>query len=206
MTRMRWTTWVLIAAFGLAAWIAPAVAKEKSKKKHGQSASSHAGGPEVGKAAPDFTLTGCDGKTYSLAGYKSKIVVLEWINKDCPVSKSYLPKMKDLATKYAKKGIVWLAIDSTGSHTPSDNVVYTKDKAIPYPILSDFDGKVGHMYHAATTPHMFVINKDTTAYMGAIDNKGDKNYVADALDALLLGKEVKTTKTRPFGCSVKYRN
>ncbi|MEZ4845483.1 MAG: redoxin domain-containing protein [Bdellovibrionota bacterium] len=40
--------------------------------------------------APDFTLTGQDGKTYSLKDFTGKIVVLEWFNNDCPyVEKHY---------------------------------------------------------------------------------------------------------------------
>ena len=49
--------------------------------------------------------------------------------------------------------------------------------------------------------------------MGAIDSiptsdqddlKDAKNYVAAALDEILAGKEVSMTKSRPYGCSVKY--
>ncbi|HSF42431.1 MAG TPA: redoxin domain-containing protein, partial [Thermoanaerobaculia bacterium] len=34
----------------------------------------------VGEKAPAFSLKGIDGKTYSLADYKGKVVVLEWVN------------------------------------------------------------------------------------------------------------------------------
>ena len=36
---------------------------------------------QVGDAAPDFSLPGSDGKTYSLAGLKGKSVVLAWFPK-----------------------------------------------------------------------------------------------------------------------------
>ena len=60
---------------------------------------------------------------------------------------------------------------------------------------------------------MYIVNKGELAYMGAIDSiptsdqddlKDAKNYVAAALDEILAGKEVSTTKSRPYGCSVKY--
>src|SRR4051794_11851543 len=35
--------------------------------------------PAVGDAAPDFSLLGIDGKTYSLSSLKGKVVVLEFI-------------------------------------------------------------------------------------------------------------------------------
>jgi hypothetical protein len=51
------------------------------------------------------------------------------------------------------------------------------------------------------------------AYNGAIDSKkstnaadiaGAENYVAKALDEVLAGKPVTTSKTEPYGCGVKY--
>ncbi len=161
--------------------------------------------PEIGKAAPDFELPSIDGKTYKLSSYKDKMVVLEWWNQDCPVSRRYTTTMNDLAKKYAEQGVVWLAIDTTHYQTAAKDVEYHRENGMPYPILMDTDGKIGHLYEAKTTPHMFVINKGTLVYDGAIDNRGDRNYVAEALDAVLVGKDVPLAKTQPFGCSVKYK-
>jgi peroxiredoxin len=199
----RWTSLVAIAAFAVSA-VAFAGGKKDGDGKDKKSTA------EIGKPAPTFTLTGHDGKTYELANYKDKIVVLEWFNKDCPVCKAYMAGMKELAEKYAKKGVVWLGVDSTNFRTAQENAEVATEKKIPYPILSDFDGKVGHQYGAKTTPHMFIINKGTLVYAGAIDDSGGrgkakKNYVSTALDELLAGKDVTTTSTKAFGCSVKYK-
>jgi hypothetical protein len=35
--------------------------------------------------------------------------------------------------------------------------------------------------------------------------KGARNYVREALDAVLAGQPVKTAATRAYGCSVKYK-
>src|SRR5436853_337973 len=77
------------------------------------------------------------------------------------------------------------------------------------------DGKVGRLFGAKTTPHMFVINpKGTVVYAGAIDdhNSADaddipdsKNYVRLALDQAMAGKPVATPSTPPYGCSIKYQ-
>jgi len=84
---------------------------------------------------------------------------------------------------------------------------------LSYPYLIDASGEVGHKYGAKTTPHMFVVDqKGDLAYMGAPNNNpyGDKkagvrNYVEEAVSALLNGSEVATTTTKSFGCSVKYK-
>lgn len=199
----RWTTLAAVAAFAVAG-AAFAGDKEPGEGKDSKPTA------EIGKPAPTFSLTGYDGKTYELANYKDKIVVLEWFNKDCPVCKHYMAAMKALAEKYGKQGVVWLGVDSTNYRTAEENAEVAADKKIPYPILSDFDGTVGHQYGARTTPHMFIINKGTLVYAGAIDDSGGrgkakKNYVISALDEILAGKDVSTSSTKAFGCSVKYK-
>jgi peroxiredoxin len=160
---------------------------------------------EIGKPAPQFALKGIDGRTYKLADFEDRLVVLEWWNQDCPFTRKYTPEMRKLATAYAGRGVVWLAIDSTHYQTAAKNAEYHRAQKMVYPILMDSDGAVGRVYQARTTPHMFVIEKGTLAYAGAIDNRGDRNYVSAALDALLEGRPVPLAGTQPFGCTVKYR-
>ena len=169
------------------------------------------------RKAPEFELKTFDGKTVKLSDYKGKIVVLEWINLDCPFS-MYHHKTKstmvDLANKYKNKGVVWLAINSTALTTPKANLDFIKSQKLPYPILDDRSGRVGRLYGARTTPQMIVIDKDgVIAYDGAIDSApmGEVkeglnvvNYVDVALAALTSGKKVALPVTVPYGCSVKY--
>ncbi|MFO0837839.1 MAG: redoxin domain-containing protein [Phycisphaerae bacterium] len=160
---------------------------------------------DVGQPAPDFELTSADGKKVKLSDYKDKVVVLEWFNYECPVCKGAMPLMEQTSAKYAKKGVVWLAVDSTAVRKATENAEFAKNNKIVNPILMDNDGKVGHLYGAKTTPHMFVINKGTIAYMGAHDDKGKRNYIAEALDAVLDGKAPAVAKTQSYGCTIKYK-
>lgn len=162
------------------------------------------------KKAPAFTLTAHDGSTVSLADFKGKTVVLEWYCDTCPASKAHHKPdnntMVDLAAKYADKGVVWLAINSTGSHSVEHNAKAAEKQGVTYPILDDSAGTVGKAYGARTTPHMFIVASDgTIAYDGAIDDKKDSNYIDAALSELIAGKTVTTPKTRPYGCGVKYK-
>ncbi len=167
----------------------------------------------VGQVAPDFELKDVYGKPFKLSDFKGKIVVLEWVNKGCPVSRRChkQARMQELYKKYAEK-VVWLGIDTTAGAKPEENRVYVAQIGITYPLLHDTDQKVGRMYGAKTTPHMFVIDADgKLAYQGAIDDdpQGAKetpvNYVAAAIDNLMAGKAVETSQTKPYGCGVKYR-
>jgi peroxiredoxin len=167
-----------------------------------------AGTAEIGKPAPKFTLPDVYGNDVSLDQFKGKIVVIEWVCHTCPVSNGSHDKkqMQDTYKKYAGQGVVWLAIDSSYSTDGEANRQYAAKMGLAYPILHDPDGKVGKAYDAKTTPHMFVIDKTgLLAYDGAIDDQADLNYVDAALAALTTGKTVEKSKTKPYGCGVKYK-
>jgi peroxiredoxin len=177
----------------------------------------------VDKPAPNFTLPDTNGKSHSLSDYKGKIVVLEWLNHDCPfVKKLYNSShMQKLQKTYGKKGVIWFSIISSapgkqGYCTPEQaNELIKEKKAAPTALLLDPDGKVGKLYGAKTTPHMYIITSDgVLVYNGAIDdirstNVEDiakaKNYVQIGLDEVMAGKEVSTKTSVPYGCSVKYK-
>lgn len=173
----------------------------------------------VGETAPAFSLKGADGKTHSLADYKGKTVVLEWVNPNCPYSDRHAKEktMSELAKQHGE--VVWLGINSTSPKSPdylkpAEHLAYNQKTGIRYPVLYDETGSVGHSYEAKTTPHMFIIDKDgKIAYNGAIDDdpyarkaKPERvNYVGHGLDAEKSGKSPDPAATKPYGCSVKYQ-
>lgn len=165
------------------------------------------------ETAPAFTLMNQEGRPVSLADYAGRIVVLEWTNYECPFVKHHaaVGTTKALAGKWREQGVVWLAVNSTKHATRELDAAWIASSALPYPILEDFDGKVGHAYGARTTPHLFIVGKDgRLAYRGAIDDdrrlagKPAVNYVEQALAELTAGKPVSRPATEPYGCSVKY--
>ena len=176
----------------------------------------------VGSAAPDFSLPDANGKMQTLSQYKGKTVVLEWNNPGCPfVQKHYssgnIPKQQADATK---EGVVWLTINSgaSGKQGHLDNAgaqaFVAQYHAAPSAYLFDGDGKVGHLYGAKTTPHMYIIDAGgALRYMGGIDSiaSTDKDdlaqatqYVPQALAELKAGKPISVKTSEPYGCSVKY--
>src|SRR5262245_8061449 len=164
---------------------------------------------KLGQPAPQFALQDQNGKTVNLSDFSGKVVVLEWFNDECPFVKGAYEgnTMNDTASKLSEKGVVWLAIDSTKSHSVDHNKQIATEWKMDRPILDDASGSVGHLYGAKTTPHMFVINKDgTLVYMGAIYEESDKkaNYVEKAVTEVLAGQSVSQPQTKSWGCTVKY--
>lgn len=177
---------------------------------------------KLGAPAPDFELTGLDGKTHKLSDHKGKIVVLEWFNPECPFVKNSHTKgsLIETAKNHTAKGVVWLAINSGAEgkqgHGKETNEAGVKSFKLEHPVLLDESGKVGRMYGAKRTPHMYVIDKDgKLVYRGAIDNSPDGegesptggkliNHVDAAIEDLTAGREVKVKETEAYGCGVKY--
>ena len=169
------------------------------------------------RRAPDFELDSFDGRKTQLSEYKDQIVVLEWLNLDCPYSKFHyetVQTMMDTAKKYRNKGVVWLAINSTLKTTPEANRDFAEKYKLPYPILDDRSGDVARKYGARATPHIFIIDKEgRIAYDGAIDDAprgtnqpsaGKTNYVDKALAELTAGRKVSTPSTSPYGTPIRY--
>jgi peroxiredoxin len=169
----------------------------------------------IGAQAPNFTLEDQTGKKVSLSDFAGKIVVLEWINPDCPFVQRHAnaKTMYTLAEKYGAKNVVWLGINSTNYADRATNAKWIASNNLPYAVLDDHAGEVGHMYGAKTTPHMFVIDPSgKLVYEGGIDDdpggsKGTSalNYVDLALTELTTGKAISTPESKPYGCSVKYK-
>jgi peroxiredoxin len=186
--------------------------KGERKAQRGDKA---AAGAKVGEAAPGFTLKTADGKDWSLSDAAGKVVVIEWVNPECPVCERV---MKDGTVAATLKGVkdqfpdaVYLAINSSAARPSSFDATpdYLKNNKIDIPALFDRDGAVGKQYGARTTPHCFVIDaKGVLVYKGAIDNSqggdGKTNYVVQAVTQLKKGEKVTPGETKPFGCSVKY--
>ena len=166
-----------------------------------------------------IVLVDHQGSEVKLGDYAGKIIVLEWMNYDCPFVKPHYESgtFATLAKNYAEKNVVWFGVNSTNYATVETNKAWAEKNNVPYPILDDHEGKLGKAYNATNTPHIYVMDaKGKTAYAGAIDNApigqladGQAEYVnyADkALAELTSGKSVTVSETKPYGCTVKYAN
>ncbi len=177
---------------------------------------------DPGEAAPAFNVKNVKGDEITLADYKGKVIVLEWINYDCPfVKKHYasgnIPKLQET---YTGKDVVWISVNSSAEgeqgYLPGSDLAARSEKEgnKASQIVLDTDGKIGKAYGAVTTPQIVVIDKEgNVAYNGAIDSKpttdaGDiasaDAFAAKAIDAVLAGETVENAKNKPYGCGVKY--
>lgn len=181
----------------------------------------------IGATAPPFKLKGVDGKMYSLMSFKnSSVLVIVFTCNHCPTAQAYEDRIIQLKRDFGSRGVAVVAImpndprsitlnelDYTDiSDSYEEMKIRAKQKQFNFPYL--FDGEtqaVAKAYGPATTPHVFIFNKERKlCYQGRIDDmekpsKTPTSYdTRDAINALLSNKEIVNTTTKVFGCSVKW--
>ena len=175
----------------------------------------------TGDEAPTFILTSASGEQINLADHSDKVVILEWVNYDCPFVKNHYNTgtMQALQKVAVDNGMVWLSICSSASGKQgnftgqelSDRIAKEKSAATAY--LIDEDGTVGKAYGAKTTPHMFIIKDGKIVYSGGIDSISSTKaediekatpYVKEAIEAIVADGDIPNSDTKAYGCGVKY--
>lgn len=178
-------------------------------------------GYKAGDKAIDFKLKNIDNKEVSLGDFKeAKGFIVIFTCNHCPFSVAYEDRIVALDKKYAPKGYPVIAIN------PNDDKAYpddsfenmkarAKDKKFTFPYLRDDSQEIAKTYGAARTPHVYILNKNgndlIVKYIGAIDDNAENvngvktKYVENALEELLVNKEVKVSFTKAIGCGVKWK-
>jgi peroxiredoxin len=177
-------------------------------------------GYDVGDSVKDFSLKNIDGKMVSLSsfqGNKGLIVIFDC--NTCPVSKAYNSRILALGKKYEKTYPI-VAINANDPEQSlgdsfEEMISYAKDHGYTFPYLQDETQNVAKTFGATNTPHVYVLTKSDkaykVAYIGTIDNNtrnasaATKKYVEEAVDALLAGTPIGTTKTKAIGCGIKWK-
>jgi peroxiredoxin len=180
----------------------------------------------LNSAAPDFSLPGVDGKTYSLKDFeKTKLLVVIFTCNHCPTAQYYEQRIKQLVADYKDRSVAVVCImpndpgsvrlDELGYTDLGDSLaemkIRARDQAFNFPYLYDGDTEsIAQAYGPVATPHAFLFDESRhLRYVGAIDDSEriqhvQQRHLRDAIDALLAGREPAVTKTKVVGCSVKW--
>lgn len=143
----------------------------------------------------------------------SGTVVIFWSN-NCPWVDKYEDRVLDLANTYGSQGVGFVLVNPNDADAfPRESLEESARRAgsYPMPYLRDPGSRLARAFGAARTPHVFVFDgAGELAYVGTIDDSpGDpgnvqNSYLAGALDALVAGEPVATTRTKAFGCTIKF--
>jgi len=182
----------------------------------------------IGDPAPDFSLLGIDGRTYSLADFRdSPFLMVVFLSNHCPASHAAETRFIPFVASLKGKGVAVVAINpnsleglridelgySKYSDSYEDMKLYAGERGFNFPYL--YDGatqRTAMAYGCLCTPHLFVFDQQRRLrYKGRFDDSQTPDPAsvhstdgANAVEALLAGRPVPVEVTRPFGCSTKW--
>ena len=176
--------------------------------------------------APDFSLPGVDGRTYSLKDFaEAKLLAIIFTCNHCPTAQAYEERIKKLVADYKPRGVAIVAINPNSNDAVRlDELGYTDlddsleamkiraaHKQFNFPYLDDGPTEtLSKKFGPVATPHVFIFDADRKLrYQGRIDNNEREDLVKThdtraALDALLAGTQPSVAETKVFGCSTKW--
>ncbi|MGC9471970.1 MAG: thioredoxin family protein [Bacteroidales bacterium] len=179
-------------------------------------------GYQAGDKAIDFRLKNVDGKMVSLSDYPdAKGFAVIFTCNSCPYAIAWEDRIIEIDRKYREKGFPVIAINPNDPEvSPKDSyedmIIRAREKSFPFPYLFDEKQEVFPVYGATRTPHVYLLVREESdlvvKYVGAVDdNYRDASqvkepYLANAIDALLAGREIEKTETRAIGCTIKVKN
>jgi hypothetical protein len=142
-------------------------------------------------------------------------IVLVFLGTNCPVARSYIPRLIELADTYRGQQIKTLGIYSDVGVNAFDMATHAQDLDISFPVFKDVDHRLAAWLGVQMTPEVVVLdNKLAKVYQGAIDDQykrhGRKpapteNYLQSALAALVSGQPVKQSYVPTSGCPLEFK-
>ena len=115
---------------------------------------------KVGDAAPDFKLTGLDGKEVTLASLKGKVVLLDFWATWCGPCKAAMPTIQKLSEEYAKQPVAILGVN-TWEQKKDAAKDYMASKKFTYGCLLKGDD-LAKAYGISGIPTLVIVGKDGT--------------------------------------------
>ncbi len=165
----------------------------------------------LGELIRNFAFEDLDGETAHLsdtAGENALVIALRSVL--CPVSRRYGSTLARLEKAYRPKGVRFLFLNASSQ----DSIESMRDEITRFgfegPYVQDLEAVFAKILRATTTTEVFVVDRaHTLRYRGAIDDQygigyskatPTADYLDDALEDLLAGRELRVEATTAPGC------
>ncbi|MGD9648101.1 MAG: redoxin domain-containing protein [Pirellulales bacterium] len=171
----------------------------------------------LGRQVDDFALSDYRGKEVRLADFKdAKAVVLAFLGVECPLARSYAPRVVELAKEFASKDVAFLVIDANRQDSITELAHFARQYSIELPLLKDLNQQVADAVGATRTPEVFLLDAERRVrYAGRIDDQygierggsfqrpqPTRRDLAVAIEQVLAGEPVEVAHTTSTGCLI----
>ncbi len=116
----------------------------------------------MGRRAPGFALIDQKSKLHDLYDYRGRVVLLDFMNTDCPHCKTFSKILQDAGVRYGQRLVVLSVVLPPD---PTSTVArYADENGVKTPFLFDC-GQAAFSYirpktSAINLPHLFIINRE----------------------------------------------
>jgi hypothetical protein len=167
-----------------------------------------------GQVVADFELRDVrTGQRDRLSHHRGRVVAIVFAGTRCPVGDLYLPRWSHLGRIYETRDVDFLAINSNASESIDDVADHARQLQVTVPVLKDPENRVADQLLVERTCEALVIDgRGRLRYRGAIDDQyglgtrrdnPERNYLVDAIEAVLAGREVSPEMTPVVGCPIE---
>ena len=169
----------------------------------------------VGTRVADFTLPEpLSAKPWSLVENTrdAKATVIVFSSTTCPVASAYTTRIIDMAKRYSPDAVVFVGINSHSADEPADVAKAAKEWKLPFPVLKDDRTTIADKLSVERVPTAIVLDATRTVrYFGRIDDqfspgvhkaKQGTRELANAIEAVLEGHDMKVSHTTAMGCKL----
>jgi len=167
-----------------------------------------------GQVVPDFAIRDArTGQLHRLSEHRGRVVAIIFTGTNCPIGELYMPRLSDLARVLEMRDVDFLAINSNASESIEDVAEHARRSRLTIPVLKDPNNRVADQLLAERTCEALVIDRrGRLRYRGAIDDQygpgtrrdgPEHNYLVDAIESVLAGREVSPATTHVVGCPIE---
>lgn len=168
-------------------------------------------GDRVGELIADVgyrSIEGSEGRISELVGENGLVVVVRDIG--CPLSKKYGPRLARFEKEYRERGFGFLYINPNHQDSRDEMLDEVGWYGFEAPYASDHDAVISRALEAQMSTEVFVLDAARTlVYRGAVDDQYGigftkpeprQNFLREALDAVILDRDVDVSATMAPGC------
>ena len=116
-----------------------------------------ANGPRDSGMAPDFTLTGFDGRTVTLSQLRGQVVIINFWASWCPPCREEAAYLEQTWRKYKGQGVVFIGVDWVD--TEKEALAYIAEFDITYLNGPDLGTRIAQAYRIQGVPETFYVDK-----------------------------------------------
>ncbi|HEX6268950.1 MAG TPA: TlpA disulfide reductase family protein [Anaerolineales bacterium] len=115
-------------------------------------------GPLASGIAPDFTITGFDGRTVTLSELRGQVVIINFWASWCPPCREEAAYLEQTWRKYEDQGVIFIGVDWVD--TEKEALAYIDEFDITYLNGPDVGTRIAQAYNIQGVPETFYVAKN----------------------------------------------